>query len=176
MTMFYSKSTGGFYDTAIHGDAIPADAVEITAAAHATLLEAQSDGKRIVADASGHPVAVEPAPPTLDEARDVQSERIRVRYEAACEAPVIALGATWNGGFDSAIKLDAAMRLSQAAGAHEVTFFDLANAGHVLDFNDALTIVVAVAADFQLKLARKQNLMAAIAGAATVEDVLAVVW
>ena len=27
--MFYSKSTGGFYDTAIHGDNIPADAVEI---------------------------------------------------------------------------------------------------------------------------------------------------
>ena len=28
--MFYSKSTGGFYDTAIHGDSIPVDAIEIT--------------------------------------------------------------------------------------------------------------------------------------------------
>ena len=28
--MFYSKSTGGFYDAEIHGNNIPSDAVEIT--------------------------------------------------------------------------------------------------------------------------------------------------
>lgn len=64
--MFYSKSTGGFYDTAIHGDNIPSDAVEITTEEHAALLDAQSQGKRIEADASGFPVAVEHVP-TADE-------------------------------------------------------------------------------------------------------------
>ena len=54
--MFYSKSTGGFYASEIHGDAIPADAVEITADEHAALLAGQSQGKLIQADAKGKPV------------------------------------------------------------------------------------------------------------------------
>ena len=65
--MFYSKSTGGFYDTAIHGDNIPADAVEITEAEHAALLEGQSQGKRIVADESGRPTLQDPPPPTAEQ-------------------------------------------------------------------------------------------------------------
>lgn len=65
--MFYSKSTGGFYAAAVHGDKIPADAVEITGDDHAALLAAQSSGKRIQPDANGHPVAVDPPPPTLAE-------------------------------------------------------------------------------------------------------------
>lgn len=54
--MFYSKSTNGFYSREIHGDAIPTDAVEITAAEHAALLEGQSQGKRIQADEKGFPI------------------------------------------------------------------------------------------------------------------------
>jgi hypothetical protein len=63
--MFYSKSTDGFYDTAIHGDNIPADAIEITREQHAALLEGQSIGKRIVADSAGFPALQDPPPPTL---------------------------------------------------------------------------------------------------------------
>ena len=54
--MFYSKSTGGFYSADIHGDAIPADAVEITCDEHAALLAGQSAGLRIEADEHGRPV------------------------------------------------------------------------------------------------------------------------
>lgn len=61
---YYSKQTGGFYDSAIHGDNIPADAVEITAELHAVLLAGQSAGKRIVADADGLPVLADPPTPT----------------------------------------------------------------------------------------------------------------
>lgn len=60
--MFYSKTTGGFYDTAIHGDNIPADAVEITAEQHAALLQGQSEGKQIVGDENGYPVLQDPPP------------------------------------------------------------------------------------------------------------------
>lgn len=58
--MFYSKSTGGFYDAAINGDNIPTDAVEITAEEHADLLTAQSSGKMIAHNVEGYPVAIDP--------------------------------------------------------------------------------------------------------------------
>lgn len=85
--MYYAKSTGGFYDAAIHGASIPADAVEITAEEHAALLAGQSGGKRIVADASGRPMLADPPPPTLAAAQtaahaaiDAEAGRARSRY------------------------------------------------------------------------------------------------
>lgn len=65
--MFYSASTGGFYNRAVHGDNIPADAVEISFEEHGALLAGQSAGKRIEADADGKPILVTPAGPTLEE-------------------------------------------------------------------------------------------------------------
>lgn len=66
---FYSKTTGGFYISAIHGDAIPGDAVEITQAQHRALMVGQSMGKRIIADASGAPVLLDRVMPTLNEVK-----------------------------------------------------------------------------------------------------------
>ena len=54
--MLYSKSTGGFYAHEIHGNNIPADAVEISAELHESLLDGQTNGKRITADTNGFPV------------------------------------------------------------------------------------------------------------------------
>lgn len=65
--MLYAKSTSGFYDPEIHGDQIPADAVEITGEAHAALLAGQSNGKVITADETGVPVLSDPPPLTLDQ-------------------------------------------------------------------------------------------------------------
>ena len=65
--MFYSKTTGGFYSTEIHGDNIPADAVEISAAEHQALINGQSEGKRITADENGFPVLSDPPAPTAAE-------------------------------------------------------------------------------------------------------------
>ncbi len=85
--MFYSKTTGGFYDPKIHGDGIPADAVEITTEEHAALLAGQSQGKRIVADAGGRPVLADPPALTLAEVRgsahvaiDAEAGSARARY------------------------------------------------------------------------------------------------
>lgn len=75
--MFYSKSTGGFYTREIHGDNIPADAVEITAEQHSELIEGQSQDKRIVAYENGFPVLVDPPPPT--------PEQIVAQYTAAVQ-------------------------------------------------------------------------------------------
>ncbi|OQS39773.1 hypothetical protein B0T40_03300 [Chromobacterium haemolyticum] len=75
--MYYSKSTGGFYDPAIHGNfQIPADAVEVTAEEHASLLAAQSTGKIIQAGMDGKPVAVDPPlPSTAQLAEQARAQR-----------------------------------------------------------------------------------------------------
>lgn len=57
---FYSPTTGGFYTREVHGDNIPADAVEITTNQHRELIEGQSQGKRITADENGFPVLADP--------------------------------------------------------------------------------------------------------------------
>ena len=88
--MFYSKSTNGFYSREIHGDAIPSDAVEITADEHSALLEGQSQGKLIQADANGRPVLVDPPKPTAAEVCD----RIKARRDAA-KAGGVKVGDKW---------------------------------------------------------------------------------
>ena len=66
--MFFSPSTGGFYDPAIHRTR-PADAVRITKARHAELIAARSVGKSIAADAKGRPV-IKSVRLSLDQLRD----------------------------------------------------------------------------------------------------------
>lgn len=76
--MKYSPSTRCFYDPDIHGDAIPADVVEISMEEHASLLVGQSAGKSINSDAQGRPVLVDPAPPTAAQVWDhIKAERDR---------------------------------------------------------------------------------------------------
>lgn len=65
--MFYSAYTNGFYDSMIHGDSIPSDAVEITKEKHMALMESQSAGLIISADVDGRPVAKEPPAPTAEQ-------------------------------------------------------------------------------------------------------------
>lgn len=75
--MLYAASTQGFYDLALHRD-IPADAVEITAAAYGALMEAQHAGQMIQADTDGRPVAVDRPAPTADEQTSIiRAERDR---------------------------------------------------------------------------------------------------
>lgn len=54
--MFYSKLGNGFFTTEIHGEAIPADKVEITEEYWRELLDGQSNGSEIVADENGYPI------------------------------------------------------------------------------------------------------------------------
>lgn len=64
--MIYSSSTGGFYDTAVHGDSIPTDAVEISQEKYEALFQGQRDGMVIVSDDNGYPMLS--LPPTEDPA------------------------------------------------------------------------------------------------------------
>lgn len=66
MLMFFSPSfavtdgagntrTGGFFDSNVHGDSIPDDAVEISEKRYRELFDAQADGKEIYIGPNGKP-------------------------------------------------------------------------------------------------------------------------
>ncbi len=65
--MFYSKNTGGFYDSKIHGKNIPADAIEVPDQLYAELFAGQSDGRQITSDADGYPILVDRPAQTADQ-------------------------------------------------------------------------------------------------------------
>lgn len=81
--MFYSAQTGGFYDRAIHGDKIPADAVEITREEWQALLDGQAQGKIIVAGKDGRPELRDPEPPAPVVPSQVTMRQARLALLAA---------------------------------------------------------------------------------------------
>lgn len=84
--MFFSSTTGGFYDLDFHGDAIPPDAVEITAEAYAALFAAQAQGAQIVPGEGGAPTLLWPTPPTPEEVLEAWRARTVVSAFQAKEA------------------------------------------------------------------------------------------
>jgi hypothetical protein len=62
--MFYSKSTNGFYTSAINGSNIPLDAVKITDLTYQSMLAGQTAGKVISFDSiAGQPILINPPTP-----------------------------------------------------------------------------------------------------------------
>jgi hypothetical protein len=84
--MFYSKSTGGFYNPAIHTN-IPVDAVEISEEYWNELLDGQAIGKMIVANDEGYPVLVDRPGPTTAELEAI--ERSWRNMQIATTDPVV---------------------------------------------------------------------------------------
>ncbi|VVT07380.1 hypothetical protein [Erythrobacter sp. EC-HK427] len=58
MTIYFALVDGqpAFFDSDLHGDAIPDDAVKITAQKHSQLMDGQAEGKVIAADKAGKPM------------------------------------------------------------------------------------------------------------------------
>lgn len=63
MAKLYSPSARGFYDRGVHGESIPADAIEITDEEWRQLLLENAGGRDIVAGSSGKPVSAERVTP-----------------------------------------------------------------------------------------------------------------
>lgn len=77
MTIFFSKTAHGFFDSEIH-TTIPDDVVEISAAYHKELIEGQSSEKTIGANENGYPVLVDvvPAARTAQENKEDAMRRL----------------------------------------------------------------------------------------------------
>lgn len=58
MSLYYSGSQLGFFDTNIHGITLPDDAVLISKEEYANLMLAQEQGKIIRPDENGRPIAI----------------------------------------------------------------------------------------------------------------------
>lgn len=56
----FSPSKNGFFLVELHGEAVPSDAIDLTAQEHAELLAGQAQGKRIVVGADGRPELADP--------------------------------------------------------------------------------------------------------------------
>lgn len=110
-------------------------------------------------------------PITLEQAKEAKRNAIRSEFEATSNAPVVVATVSYYGGFDSAIKLDAVKRLSEALGATEVTFYDVANTGHTLSLVDAQNVITAIAGKYQMDFATKQARMVAVDECLTIEEV-----
>lgn len=81
--MHFSASTGGFYDINIHGDGMPADAVEISDDDYNALMAAQSAGESIVVAADGQRPASTPRLVTVDDAARSKRREINAAADAA---------------------------------------------------------------------------------------------
>lgn len=80
MAIKYAKSTGGFYNTLIHGSNIPADAVEIIEQYHQELLDGQSSGKIISSDANGYPILIDPTPKTKAQLKREELQALSAKF------------------------------------------------------------------------------------------------
>ncbi|MFQ2454837.1 DUF4376 domain-containing protein [Aeromonas caviae] len=104
--LLYSKSTGGFYNTAINCGEIPDSVVEITAKYHAELLQAQGLGMVIISNDEGYPVAIEP--PSQVRTKDV------LRAEVAAKRWHVETGGIVVDGMPVATDIDSQARLNSA--------------------------------------------------------------
>lgn len=98
---YYSQSTGGFYTDELHGTDLPPDAVEVSAAEHHALMQAQAAGQIILPDADGRPMAVAAPPPSdAEQAASARAERdarisaISWRYERHARELRLGLSST----------------------------------------------------------------------------------
>lgn len=77
MAKFYSKVSGGFYDSVVHGDNLPADAKVLTDEDYHALHAGQASGKVIGAATNGRPLLQSPPPhqpqPTPDLVAAIQA-------------------------------------------------------------------------------------------------------
>nr|WP_316629665.1 phage tail assembly chaperone [uncultured Brevundimonas sp.] len=99
MTIYFSPSTGAFYDDDFWDTPLPDDVAEVSAEEHAVLLEAASTGKIIQAGPDGLPVAVDqPKPPPETQAALARRRRDReieaLRWLRERHRDEVALGLT----------------------------------------------------------------------------------
>lgn len=82
--IYFSASTGAFYDLSFWTADLPEDAVLIDGETHTAQLTAEASGLHRAGDAGGSPVAVEPPPPTIEDLA-AQARRRRDQEIAAIQ-------------------------------------------------------------------------------------------
>jgi len=99
--MFYSKSTGGFYDSPKNYKEFPPDAVEITDSQYASVCSNPEQGTILSADENGYPIRVYPASKTNAQLKSEELAILLSQYKTSLQefqmswlSAIVADGAT----------------------------------------------------------------------------------
>ena len=179
--MHYSKTTGGFYDASIHGDDIPDDAIEISAEEHQALIDGQTQGKSIVADANGYPVLANPPAPTLDELKAAKNTEINQERATANTSTFAHGGKVFSCDQLSRSDIDGVNGYAALSGALPPGFPGAWKAVDnsylpIADVEAWKLFYTAMVAQGAANFAHAQELKAQLAAATTAEAVAAIVW
>lgn len=96
---------------------------------------------------------------------DIASEKlkkkseIRNAFKVESKQPVTVNSIVWNGGYNAAVKKDAAKRMAELAGKTAVILYDISNNPHKLSLLDAEAVILQIGIRYQALLAEKQSLM-----------------
>jgi hypothetical protein len=112
----------------------------------------------------------------LSERKLEKKAEIKSAFESHENDPVEALSVQWNGGYESAMKLDAAKRMSELTALTVVTFFDLDNQAHSLSIDDATIVILTVGNAYQMLFQKKQSLYQQIDNANDATTLDAITW
>ncbi len=112
----------------------------------------------------------------LNELKEDKKNAIRTAFESVENSPVEVNTVFWNGGYESAQKLDGAKRMAELMSLTTVTFYDVNNIGHDLSIPDAETVITGVGVVYQTLFQKKQNLFQQIDSATTVGELDGIYW
>ena len=79
MKIFYSAATNSFYSTELNGDAIPTDAVEVSAQTHTDIMAAVATGQTYGPDKDGFPVIMSRPAPSVEVLKSACKEKAKQR-------------------------------------------------------------------------------------------------
>lgn len=127
MKTYFSPGRNGFFSDLIHGDAVPSDAVEITAEQHQALLDGQAAGQRIVPGEGGLPQLQSPADAPLDELRARKVTEIERARDAAIAGGFDFAGTRYDSDAKSIQRINGAITLSLLNPAFETDWITFDN-------------------------------------------------
>jgi len=132
------------------------------------------EGKKVTLDESL--ISAEIDKLLLLDAKINKKVEMSYKFDEVSIKPVTVNDVIYNGGFDSALKLDGAKRLIELAGGSEVTFYDIDNKPNVLSIVDANTVILTISAKVQSDFGHLQDLKVLIASKLKVSTVESITW
>jgi hypothetical protein len=118
----------------------------------------------------------------LELSKDAKRDQVRSMFDYEVDKPVNILDEndetfSWNGGFDSAMRIDAALRLTQKIPSYTTcVVHDYNNEPHEYTFSGIDIITTTLGGAFQQQFAKKENLMVQIEVASGIEEVNNIKW
>jgi len=176
MTILFSPSAGGFFDTRIRGigSKIPLDAVEVTTDRHAELMQAIAAG-HVISVQSGAVVSSAPTV-SMDAARSAKIAEIDAARDAALDAGFVFNGVRYDCDDLSVQRITGATVLGILNPAFSTPWITFDNTVVTLSATDLAGLGAAAAQHVATQLFKARALKDEVLAATTVEQVSAINW